>query len=96
MSTTVHVNGANRVEKLVAHIEQVFDCPAAEQAIDFEALPTNSGIVSTHWNAEAVKSGLPWRNPWLVWLYDMLRGRFRTTLYRPMTFCCLALTKKPD
>ena len=82
------------VEELVAHITRVFDCPSDWQPISFESLPADKSIVTTHWDDRAVKAGLPWRNPLLVWLYDVLRGRFRTALYRPMTFCCGAFTKK--
>jgi SAM-dependent methyltransferase len=83
-----------RVERLVKHIEDVFDLPDDWRPIDFDALPADESIVTTRWNAEAVASGLPWRRPRLVWLYDMLRGRFRAELYRPMTFCCLTLLRK--
>ncbi len=84
-----------RVEQLVRHIEEVFELPDDWQPIAFNTLSTDDSIVTTRWDADAVKSGLPWRNPKLVWLYDMLRGRFRTSLYRPMTFCCLTMAKKP-
>ena len=82
-----------RVEQLVKHIEAVFELPADWQSIAFDTLSTDDSIVSTRWDADAVKSGLPWRHPRLVWLYDALRGRFRTELNRPMTFCCLTLRK---
>ena len=82
------------VEELVAHITRVFEPPSDWGPILFESLPADSSIVTTHWDDAAVKAGLPWRNPLLVWFYDVLRGRFRSTLYRPMTFCCGAFTKK--
>ena len=84
----------HRVEELVSQITRVFDVSPDWQHIDFESLPNDDRIVTTHWDHPAVKAGLPWRNPWLVWLYDVLRGRYRSTLYRPMTFCCGSFTKK--
>ncbi len=85
-----------RVEKLVDHIVSTFDLPSAMEPIAFQALAENPRIVTTQWDDEAVRAGLPWRNPLLVWAYDALRGRFRKTLYRPMTFCCLTVTRKRD
>ena len=84
----------SRVEKLVDHISDVFDVSSDWQPVAFDSLESDDSIVTTGWNAEAVKAGLPWRNPVLVWAYDMLRGRFRKTLYRPLTFCCQTITKK--
>ena len=84
-----------QVEKLVNHITDVFDVPQDWKTDQFESLPTDADIVSTSWDLEAVKAGLPWRNPLLVWLYDLVRGRFRRALYRPLTFCCLTLNKEP-
>ena len=84
-----------RVEQLVKHIEEVFELPDDWRPIDFDALSDDETIVTTRWDADAVKSGLPWRRPRLIWLYDMLRGRFRTSLYRPMTYCCVTMAKKP-
>ena len=84
------------VETLVNHIVSMFDLPSVMEPISFESLPENSDIVTTQWDAEVVRTGLPWRQPLLVWAYDALRGRFRKTLYRPMTFCCLTVTKKQD
>lgn len=85
-----------RVEKLVDHIVSTFDVVSTLEPIAFESLPEDPGIVTTQWDAETVRAGLPWRQPLLVWAYDALRGRFRKTLYRPMTFCCLTVTKKQD
>jgi SAM-dependent methyltransferase len=82
------------VAELVNQIEQVFDLASDYQPIAFQTLSAENTIVTTHWDSEAVKSGLPWRNPLLVWAYDALRGRYRRRLYRPMTFCCLAGTRK--
>lgn len=85
-----------RVERLVEHIVSTFDAPSVLEPISFESLPANADIVTTQWDDDAVRAGLPWRQPLLVWAYDALRGRFRKTLYRPMTFCCLTVTKKQD
>ena len=84
----------HRVEKLVDHIVSTFDVPSDLGPISFGSLPENPDIVTTQWNTETVRAGLPWRRPLLVWAYDALRGRFRRTLYRPMTFCCLTVTRK--
>lgn len=85
-----------QVESLVNHITNVFDVSRDWKPDQFKSLQTNADIVTTSWDSEAVKAGLPWRNPLLVWLYDMVHGRFRRALYRPLTFCCLTLYKKPD
>ena len=84
----------DRVAELVEHIESVFDVSTDWEPIAFSALQRSDDVVTTGWDSDAIKSGLPWRNPMLVWFYDMLRGRFRSTLYRPLTFCCQTLTKK--
>jgi SAM-dependent methyltransferase len=83
-----------RVEKLVDHIVSTFDVSSDLEPISFGSLPENPDIVTTQWNTETVRAGLPWRQPLLVWAYDALRGRFRKSLYRPMTFCCLTVTRK--
>ena len=85
-----------RVEKLVDHIVSKFDVPSAMGPISFKSLPDNPDIVTTQWDHEVVRAGLPWRQPLLVWAYDALRGRFRKSLYRPMTFCCLTAIRKPE
>jgi len=82
------------VEKLVAHIKDVFDPLSDWEDIDFGALPTDDRIVTTGWIAETKSSTLPWRHPLCVWLYDLLRGRPRRTLYRPMTYFCGTFIKK--
>lgn len=82
------------VEKLVEHICEVFLVSSDWPSVSFASLPTDQTIVTTGWDADVIKAGLPWRNPILVWFYDMLRGRFRNTLRRPLTFCCQTLTKK--
>jgi len=82
------------VEKLLAHINNVL-CPLSDwEHIEFGALPTDNRIVTTGWIAETKASTLPWRHPLLVWLYDLLRGRPRRTLYRPMTYFCGTFMKK--
>jgi SAM-dependent methyltransferase len=82
------------VQRLLDHISDVFDVSPDWQPVSLDSLATDAKIVSTAWDSPAVKAGLPWRNPLLVWIYDMLRGRFRSTLYRPLTFCCQTLSKK--
>jgi len=82
------------VEKLVAHITNMFDASSDWEDIEFASLPTDDSIVSTRWIAEKKATILPWRYPRLVWLYDLLQGRPRRTLYRPMTYCCGTFTKK--
>jgi SAM-dependent methyltransferase len=82
------------VEQLVDHINRVFDRSADWKPVPFESLPSDNNIVTTQWDSDVVKAGLPWRNPLLIWFYDMLRGRYRSTLHRPMTFCCQTITKK--
>ena len=83
------------VAKLIEHIENVFSLPANRNLISFDSLASDPGIVTTQWQHEAVTEGLPWRHPLAVWLYDMLRGRYRSQLYRPMTFYCQAIEKRP-
>ena len=82
------------VAKLIDHIVSTFDVGSAPEPVSIESSPENSVIVTSQWNVEAVRTGLPWRQPLLVWVYDALRGRFRKSLYRPMTFCCLTVFGK--
>jgi len=82
------------VEKLVSHITSVFDTAPDWHDIQFGALPADNSVVTTRWIAETKAAPLPWRNPLLVWCYDLLRGRPRRALYRPMTYCCGTFTKK--
>jgi len=84
-----------RVEQLVKHIEKVFKLPDDWPPIAFDALSKDESIVTTLWDAHTIKSGLPWQRPRLIWLYDMFRFRFRASVPRPMTFCCLTMIKKP-
>ncbi len=83
----------DRVRKLVDHIEHNFELSTDWASIPFDSLSTDPGIVSTRWDSPTIRSALPWRRPLLVWLYDLLRGRPRSSLYRPMTYCCLTMTK---
>jgi len=82
------------VRELIEHIAALFDFPSDWKPISFDSLPLDDDIVTTKWDSDTIRSGLPWRNPLLVWFYDVLRGRYRNTLYRPMTFCCQSMTKK--
>jgi len=83
----------SRVGKLVEHVAGLFEVSEDWQDIDFDGLESNAGIVTTGWTAATGAAALPWRQPVLVWCYDLLRGRPRATLYRPMTFCCGTFTK---
>lgn len=82
------------VAKLAAHLGRRFSVASDWPDIDFGALPSDNDIVTTGWVASTQAAPLPWRQPRLVWLYDLLRGRPRATLYRPMTFCCGTFTKR--
>lgn len=79
---------------LVAHIENLFKPSSDWHDVQFTGLPADDKIVTTRWIAETAALTLPWRNPLLVWMYDMLRGRPRSTLYRPMTYCCGSFSKR--
>lgn len=84
IASAMHVS---RVEKLIRKLHKLF----ASQ--DNEAMTIADSInipkrVTTNWVAREYPERLPWRYPRLVWLYDVLRGRFRSQLYRPMTFFC--------
>jgi SAM-dependent methyltransferase len=50
--------------------------------------------ITTAWISREFPDRLPWQYPRLVWLYDALRGRLRSSLYRPMTFYCGTYFKK--
>lgn len=82
------------VRELIEHIAALFDFSSDWKPISFDSLPLDNDIVTTKWDSDTIRSGLPWRNPLLVWFYDVLRGRYRNTLYRPMTFCCQSMSKK--
>ena len=84
----------SRVDSLVAHAVELFDVSEDWQAIDFRGIEAATDIVTTAWVAETGVAALPWSRPRLVWLYDLLRGRPRGTLFRPMTFCCATFTKR--
>lgn len=89
-SSPMHIT---RVEQLVKRLNELFSSQD-EVAGSVAANVDKPGRVTTGWVAEHDPERLPWRNPLLVWLYDAMRGRVRSTLYRPMTFYCGTFTKK--
>ena len=82
-----------QVEQLVNRLRDLFDRQGDED-INITESAESSNRVTTSWISRAYPDRLPWRNPRLVWLYDALRGRFRSSLYRPMTFYCGTFIKK--
>lgn len=84
-----------RVEDLVARLHELFaaDDTGVDGIADGASHPDR---VTTGWIAKNHPQRLPWRNPFLVWLYDVLRGRFRSTFYRPMTFYCGTFVKPEE
>ena len=76
-----------RVEQLVNKLHELFQSQD-EETISIADSVEKPARVTTTWVATEYPERLPWRNPWLVWLFDALRGRFRSKLYRPMTFFC--------
>lgn len=83
-----------QVDKLVNRLRELFDGQDDEDPGITESA-SGAGRVTTTWISREYPDRLPWRNPRLVWLYDVLRGRFRSTLYRPMTFYCGTFIKSP-
>jgi SAM-dependent methyltransferase len=83
-----------QVERLVKRLHDLFDNQDAEDLSITDTFE-KSERVTTAWIAGAYPERLPWRHPRLVWLYDALQGRFRSSLYRPMTFYCGTFIKKP-
>ena len=83
-----------QVEQLVNRLHNLFDRQDDEDISITDSVERSNRITTT-WISRAYPDRLPWRNPRLVWLYDALRGRFRSTLYRPMTFYCGTFIKKP-
>jgi SAM-dependent methyltransferase len=83
-----------QVEQLVNLLHNLFDRQDDEDISIIDSVERPNRI-TTAWISRAYPDRLPWRNPRLVWLYDALRGRFRSTLYRPMTFYCGTFIKKP-
>lgn len=77
----------NRVDKLVTHLQQLFDTQDTMQPGGI-ANVEQADVVTTTWVSKTFPDRLPWRFPRFVWIYDVLRGRFRSGLYRPMTFYC--------
>jgi SAM-dependent methyltransferase len=89
-SSPMHVM---HVDQLVIRLHELF----AAQDGDTGSIADNAAKpdrVTTQWVAKEYPERLPWRNPLLVWIYDAIRGRFRSTLYRPMTFYCGTFVKK--
>jgi len=83
-----------QVEQLVNRLHNLFDRQDDEGISITDSVETSNRVTTT-WISRAHPDRLPWRNPRLVWLYDALRGRFRSSLYRPMTFYCGTFIKKP-
>ena len=83
-----------QVEQLLNCIHNLFD-RLDEEDISISDSVERSDRVTTTWISRAYPDRLPWRSPRLVWLYDALRGRFRPSLYRPLTFYCGTFIKKP-
>ena len=83
-----------QVEQLLNCIHNLFEVQDKED-ISISDSVERSDRVTTTWISRAYPDRLPWRNPRLVWLYDALRGRFRSSLYRPLTFYCGTFIKKP-
>lgn len=84
-----------QVEQLLNGIHNLFEVQDKED-ISISDCVERSNRVTTTWISRAYPDRLPWRNPRLVWLYDALRGRFRSSLYRPLTFYCGTFIKKPQ
>jgi SAM-dependent methyltransferase len=82
-----------QVASLVRRLHEMFDAADEEQTKIAESA-AQSDRVTTEWISGECRDRLPWRYPRLVWLYDALRGRFRSDLYRPMTFYCGTFYKK--
>ena len=84
-----------QVEQLLNGIHNLFEVQDKED-ISISDCVERSNRVTTTWISRAYPDRLPWRNPRLVWLYDALRGRFRSSLYRPLTFYCGTFIKQPQ
>lgn len=88
-----------RVVRLVEKLAQLFEPEPGRASMDIADACLDDGaasdMVTTGWIGRTTDaSSLPWRYPRLVWLYDLLRGRARATLYRPMTYYCGTYFKK--
>jgi SAM-dependent methyltransferase len=83
-----------KVEELVNRLHNLFERQDNDGASVGESAES-SNRVTTAWISRTYPDRLPWRFPRLVWLYDALRGRFRSSLYRPMTFYCGTFIKMP-
>ena len=82
------------VEKLIARVLELFDQEPGWNDIGVAGASSDPDAVTTRWISEVAPEKLPWKFPTLIWLYDALRGRLRSSLYRPMTFYCGAYYKK--
>jgi SAM-dependent methyltransferase len=82
-----------QVERLVHRLHDLFDAADKEQT-NIAENAARPDRVTTEWISREFPDRLPWRHPRLIWLYDALRGRFRSGLYRPMTFYCGTFFKK--
>ena len=89
-SSPMHVKP---VERLVNCLDNLFDRQDNE-GVSITDSAERSDRISTAWISREYPERLPWRYPRLVWLYDALRGRIRSGLYRPMTFFCGTYFKK--
>lgn len=82
-----------QVDQLANRLDSLFDGPDNADTSIAGSIE-RSDRVTTTWISRVYPERLPWRYPRLVWLYDALRGRLRSSLYRPMTFYCGTYIKK--
>lgn len=80
------------VDRLLQRLRELFD-EQGQTETDIIESAERPDIVTTSWASREFPDRLPWRFPRLVWLYDALRGRFRSSLYRPLTFYCGTFVK---
>lgn len=85
---------AHRVGELIQRLTDLFDPEPGWDDVAIDEAIDEDEIVTTQWVAETAPESLPWRRPYLVWLYDALHGRFRRSLYRPITFYCGTFSKR--
>ena len=88
--SSMHVR---HVKTLVDHIFEIFIPESGWEDLAVADAACGPDAVTTEWISEIAPERLPWKYPSLLWLYDALRGRFRWSLYRPMTFYCGAFYK---
>ena len=82
------------VEELITRVLELFDQEPGWSDIGVAGASSDPDAVTTRWISQIAPDKLPWKFPTLIWLYDALRGRVRSSLYRPMTFYCGAYYKK--